>query len=1660
MGIPPSPSDHSEPLRHSANGQRSPTESLRRTQERVLALSRTAAGVQALLDPDRVMRTMGDELEAQGLNCLFGLLDEERARIILRYANARSETVSAAEAILGISAEGFSFSPDVSTSIAAVVREGKTTFEKHLARRVGEIVPDLPEDATRQLAQLLHAYRAILAPLTAGSDILGFLMVCSEDLTHEDVATVSVLAQQAAVALERASLYEDAMQRVFEMEALHKTTVDITRQLDLPQLLRLVVERAAALSRTDGGGLYLFHPDRNELELVVSHNLGRDYTGLCLQVGEGLSGRVFLNAEPLAVQDYSNWEHRSSQYEGEGFGAVLAVPLKWGEKTIGVLNLTNREAPRAFTERDLWLLEWFANHAAVAIENARLFAEREHKIGQLAALHEVSLDILAETDPSRLMLAIVQKACELLGAEAGAIDLFDPETQKLEMRYSHGYERDYTGIRLSPGEGVAGRVCQTKQPMAVDDYANWPRRVPQVNKTEICAALGAPLLRGDELLGVLTIDRREPHPFNEEDVQLATLFANQAAIAMENTRLYQEQQRRSDELLALYETSLQVVSRLELHSVLKAIMGQAFSLLEGHSGDIYLYRPDTDDLFSAASEGMPSDIEGAVMKPGEGVAGKVLQSRQPLIVDDYETWPDRSETYAGYGFARVIGVPITYGDEFLGVIVVERAKESPRFADREQNLLDLLANQAAIAIQNARFFAERDQTIRQLAALQDVSLEVVSKTDLSEVLPTVVRVAAQLLDAADGAIDLFDAEREDLELTAVHGYDQSLVGRRHALGEGVVGQVALSKKPLLVDDYPAWPDRSPQWEDEPIKTVLGLPLLRGNQLLGVLTLDRPTARPFNQGDLELAALFAHQAAIAIQNANTVAATKRRVTELTALREITLQLTRSLDLDTVLDTIVKSAITLVEASDAHIFLCDSDGERFTFGSGAWAPGLESVPFKEVRQSGLTATVAKCGDHVIINEARTHPLFADVVDQDWMMEAIAGFPLKRADKVVGVFNVAFLEPHTFDQDELRVLTLLADQAAIAVENARLYEETERRLKESRTLQEISGLISSSLEPAKILQTVVERLASAFGYPMVSIYTMEENGLRLGAQVGYDPKESIEFIPLSKGIIGRVARTAEAEYLPDVTADPEFLAAAQGVASEIAVPIKKEHEVLGVLNVESTPASPLAEADLDLLRTTAHQVSAAIQNARLYQAAQRELAERERAEEAYRAVVDHSLQGIAVLQDFGIVFANQAFADIVGYTTDEILCLTPSEVRSVVHPNDQELVWGRFGDRLAGRPAPSRYEFRLVRKDGAVVWVETFANALQYRGRPAIQAAMVDISERRRAEEALRESEERYRSLFEDSRDAVCITTRQGRMVDVNESFLTMFEVNREDLADINMADLYTHPGAASRFQAEIEEQGSVRDYEVQLCKTDGTPVEALISATLWRDADSSVLGYRGIIRDVTERKRAQEQLQQSYLTLTSALRGTVDALAALAETRDPYTAGHQQRVARLASAIALEMGLSDDVVEGIHMAGVVHDIGKIHIPAEILSKPTELTEIEWQMIMTHPQTAHDILRTVKLPWPVATIVLQHHERMDGSGYPSGLVGEDILIGARILAVADVVEAMARDRPYRPAHGIDEALHEVSESSGTLFYEPAVEACLKLFREKGFDLEESVP
>lgn len=236
-----------------------------------------------------------------------------------------------------------------------------------------------------------------------------------------------------------------------------------------------------------------------------------------------------------------------------------------------------------------------------------------------------------------------------------------------------------------------------------------------------------------------------------------------------------------------------------------------------------------------------------------------------------------------------------------------------------------------------------------------------------------------------------------------------------------------------------------------------------------------------------------------------------------------------------------------------------------------------------------------------------------------------------------------------------------------------------------------------------------------------------------------------------------------------------------------------------------------------------------------------------------------------------------------------------------------------------------------------------------------------------------------------------------------------------------------------------------------------IEAAMSQRLIDDFISKPFLQEDILKaigkNIAERKLALQQLQQSKEKVQETLNNAVQVLASAVETKDPYTAGHQQRVAQLACVIAVEMGLPSDQIEGLRVIGYLHDIGKIGIPAEILSKPGKISEMEFNIIKWHPQAGYDILKALKFPWPVGQGILQHHERLDGSGYPHGLHGEDILLEARVLAVADVMEAMTSYRPYRPALGIEKALEEIKKNKGRLYDPEVVHACLSVYK-KGFE------
>jgi len=306
-------------------------------------------------------------------------------------------------------------------------------------------------------------------------------------------------------------------------------------------------------------------------------------------------------------------------------------------------------------------------------------------------------------------------------------------------------------------------------------------------------------------------------------------------------------------------------------------------------------------------------------------------------------------------------------------------------------------------------------------------------------------------------------------------------------------------------------------------------------------------------------------------------------------------------------------------------------------------------------------------------------------------------------------------------------------------------------------------------------------------------------------------------------------------------------------------------------------------------------------------------------------------------------------------------------------------------------------------------------------------------------------------------VAMADLQGNLIYVNNSFLKQWGYDNERNVLGKPADqFWQEEEQATPISETLSEQTSWQR-ELVAIRKDGSTFEVQVSATMISEAGKSIC-MRASFIDTTNSKWAEKELKQSFQKLRTAFKETVNILSTIEKTY-PKIARHQQRVARLASAIAREMGLPYKQVEEVRVAGTLHDIGKINIPAEILDEPTWLTEIEIAVIKTHPQVGYDMVRMLPFSEPIAQIILQHHELLNGSGYPSGLSGEDILLGARILSVADVVETMTCHRPYHSAACIEEALNEISRNKGVLYDPMVVDACLRLFTKKGYKFEHAL-
>ena len=446
----------------------------------------------------------------------------------------------------------------------------------------------------------------------------------------------------------------------------------------------------------------------------------------------------------------------------------------------------------------------------------------------------------------------------------------------------------------------------------------------------------------------------------------------------------------------------------------------------------------------------------------------------------------------------------------------------------------------------------------------------------------------------------------------------------------------------------------------------------------------------------------------------------------------------------------------------------------------------------------------------------------------------------------------------------------------------------------------------------------------------------------------------------------------------------------------------------------------------------------------------------EERYRTIIENIEDGYFEVDIAGnFIFFNDSVCRMAGYTRAELMGMNN---RQYTDKENRQILYQAFNKVFRTGEPSKGVAYEIIGKDKTRLYIESSVSLIRNTsGQPiGFRGIMRNITERKQAEEAITLAKEDWESTFSTITDMVTVHDMDFNIIRANPAAKSMFGLQLEEGIPLVKCFRCYHgtetppSGCASCQSIQTGKTSVIEMFEPYLNR------HLEIRAMPRFGSDHQMVGLIHVVRDITERKRAEEKLQETFESLRKSFAATIQVMVAAVEFRDPYTSGHQIRSADLARAIASEMGLSQDIIEGLRMAGSIHDIGKLSIPAEILSKPTKLSEIEFLIIKEHARKGYEMLKDVESPWPLAQIVYQHHERMDGSGYPRNLKGEEICMEARILAVADVVEAMASHRPYRPSLGIDAALAEIEKNRGIVYDDAVADACLRLFREKGFQLE----
>ncbi len=1033
-----------------------------------------------------------------------------------------------------------------------------------------------------------------VVPLRVGDESVGVLFINFRQRQRFDATQkklIDGLAHYAAIAIKNAQEYGSLIQRrVQELEILQNIDRELNRTLDLKSVLYTLLRLAHEHVPTEEASILLHNPKTQILETVAAigrHAQASRSQAIFLWETKGVTRWVVEHKKPVRIENVRYdlpWRDLHLPV-AEDIVSELDVPLLDGDEVIGVLNFeSTREAALSQVDQDF--LVTLAGQAVLAIKNAQAYERERRLVEEAQVLNQISKEITSQLDINHIFDLILEKALELTHATAGNLMIYDSDHNDLWMAVERGVALEKKGQRQSLDQGIVGYVARHKQSLNIDlSQQPWI----DVNMDFIPGThfeLAVPMQAGNELVGVLNVESTSPSSFTESDERLLKGLADLAVIALQNAQayerekyLYEREKRLAAESQGLNEISKEITGQLDHVRVFDLILEEALKLTRSTLCSLMLYDPHQGDLSMAAERGVALEKKGKRQNLGQGIVGYVAAHKQLLNVDPSQ--PPWKMIYVEFtpGTRSELAVPMLAGNELRGVLNVE-SPIPENFGERDERLLQGLADLAVVALQNAQTYAREKHLAEELQVLNDISKEITSQLDHVRVFDLILEEALKLTQSTLGSLHLYDPDRIDLQMVTEHGVALEKKGKRQNLGQGIVGYVATHKQSLNVADV-----SQPPWNDVFLeffpgtRSELAVPMLEGNSLRGVLNVESPSLHHFTESNERLLKELADLAVIALQNAERYEKAEKEAQRFKLLYQAGQELSKITtlsQLEQAYDIVVQIAAKQSEGQ-VVIYRYDEENTEVVLASASHRKTQLFERFK--MDEGLNGQVAREHRTIVIHDIDHLP--SDVISvkqSDPSMHSLVVTPILFEDQYYGNLGFRHEDVGHFHGTDINFLEALTQQLASTI----------YRLETAKARQEFEQRASSAEEMSSIGQTAFEvthRLGNDLGLVESYITDIQSELEKLGITNGFVSKKLgniqqsvqsvLSFSSDLKQEMAKLGTTQETAGEPVLISPRELLEDASAVPSlptNIQIRLDTDDDVAAVLITRSLVADIL--------------------------------------------------------------------------------------------------------------------------------------------------------------------------------------------------------------------------------------------------------------------------------------------------------------------------------------------------------------------------------------------------------------------------------------------------------------------------------------------------------